>query len=203
MQAKTKDVTKTDAIVEPVIANDVSVMEDVRSLSFLEKLTRIQHDLKAPKNLYNSFGKYSYRNAEGILESFKPYGVKYGTTIVVLDDIVLIGDRYYVKAIATMYDCKTGDSISTTAFAREPIDKKGMDDSQITGTASSYARKYALNGLLLLDDTKDADTDEYHNQTNQPVTQNKAKTYPNQRSYAKANNSDPFGGMNPNAYFGG
>ena len=133
--------------------------------SFKTRLSKLQEELKAPKNMYNSFGKYSYRNAEGILEAVKPLLVKYGMVLNVSDGVELIGERYYIRAIATVTDTDTLDSISSTAYARESLDKKGMDDSQITGTASSYARKYALNGLFLLDDTKDADTDEYHNQT--------------------------------------
>lgn len=129
-----------------------------------EKLSKIQQEMKAPKNLYNSFGKYNYRNAEGILEAFKPFAGKYNVYMVVSDDVVAINDRIYVKSSATLYDCETGASVTATAFAREADDKKGMDVSQITGTASSYARKYALNGLFLLDDTKDADTDEFKEQ---------------------------------------
>lgn len=134
----------------------------------LNKLSKIQKEIKAPKNLYNSFGKYHYRNAEGIFEAFKEYEEKYNVCLVVSDEMTQIGERIYVKAVATLMDCETGDRISATAYARESSDKKGMDDSQITGTASSYARKYALNGLLLLDDTKDADTDEYQNQNGSP-----------------------------------
>lgn len=128
------------------------------------RLLRVQKDLKAPKNQYNSFGKYRYRSCEDILEGVKPILQEYGCAIVLSDTIEQIGDRFYVKATATFYDCETGESISNTAYARESDDKKGMDASQITGTASSYARKYALNGLLLIDDTKDADTDENHNE---------------------------------------
>ena len=137
----------------------------------LEKLQKVQNEIKAPKNLYNSFGKYKYRNVEGILESFKPYGKKYGLALTISDEIVQIGERIYVKAIASLHDIETSESIQNTAFARESLEKKGMDDSQITGTASSYARKYALNGLFLLEDTKDADTDEYHNQVSQEEEQ--------------------------------
>ena len=137
----------------------------------LEKLQKVQNEMKAPKNLYNSFGKYKYRNAEGILEAFKPYGNKYGLALTISDEIVQIGERIYVKAIARLNDIETSEIIQNTAFARESLEKKGMDDSQITGTASSYARKYALNGLFLLDDTKDADTDEYHNQVSQAEEQ--------------------------------
>lgn len=129
------------------------------------RLLRVQKDLKAPKNQYNSFGKYRYRSCEDILEGVKPILQEYGCAIVLSDTIEQIGDRFYVKATATFYDCDTGESVSNTAYARESDDKKGMDASQITGTASSYARKYALNGLLLIDDTKDADTDENRNET--------------------------------------
>ncbi len=136
-------------------------------MEFLEKLQKIQFEMKAPKNLYNSFGKYKYRNAEGILEAFKPYGEKYKVVLTVSDEIVERGDRVYVKTNAMLTDCESEKFITNSAFAREAEEKKGMDESQITGTASSYARKYALNGLFLLDDTKDADTDEYKMQTEQ------------------------------------
>lgn len=131
-------------------------------MNITEKLSAIQTELKAPKNLYNSFGKYKYRNAEGIMEAVKPLLKQYGCYLIVKDDIVFIGDRYYIKATATIGDVDESGIISTSALAREEDTKKGMDGSQITGTASSYARKYALNGLFILDDTKDADTDELH-----------------------------------------
>lgn len=133
-------------------------------MSIYETLSNIQVELKAPKNLYNKFGRYYYRNAESILEAAKPLCAKYGCTLTVSDEIQLIGNRYYVKATATVQD-KDGSTASVTAFAREDETKKGMDGAQITGTASSYARKYALNGLFCIDDTKDPDTNEYHNQT--------------------------------------
>ena len=128
-------------------------------MSIYETLSNIQVELKAPKNLYNSFGRYKYRNAESILEA-----AKHGCTLTVSDEVILIGSRYYIKATATVQD-KDGNAASTTALAREDETKKGMDGAQITGTASSYARKYALNGLFCIDDTKDPDTNEYHNQT--------------------------------------
>ena len=134
-------------------------------MTLFEKLQKIQFEMKAPKNLFNKFGNYKYRNAEGILEAFKPFGEKYKVALVISDEMVNIGDRYYIKADATLYDTESDSKVSNSALARESFDKKGMDDSQITGTASSYARKYALNGLFLLDDTKDADTDEYHEET--------------------------------------
>jgi hypothetical protein len=133
-------------------------------MSIYETLSNIQVELKAPKNLYNSFGKYKYRNAESILEAAKPLCAKHGCTLTVSDEVILIGDRYYIKATATVQD-KDGSAASTTALAREDETKKGMDGAQITGTASSYARKCALNGLFCIDDTKDPDSDEYHNQT--------------------------------------
>ena len=130
-----------------------------------QKLVSIQTTIKAPKNLYNSYGNYNYRNAEGILESVKPYLEREGCILLLEDKIEVIGDRYYVKATATLKDAETADEISVSAFARESLEKKGMDSSQVTGATSSYARKYALNGLFLLDDTKDADTDEYAKST--------------------------------------
>lgn len=129
----------------------------------MSKLQEIQHKLKAPKGQYNSFGKYKYRSCEDILEAVKPILNEVGCTLTLSDEIVLIGDRYYIKATAKLTGVDTSEV--TTAYAREDLDKKGMDGSQVTGTASSYARKYALNGLFCIDDTKDADTDEYANQT--------------------------------------
>nr|DAZ16662.1 MAG TPA: ERF superfamily protein [Caudoviricetes sp.] len=133
-------------------------------MSIYETLSHIQVELKAPKNLYNSFGGYKYRNAESILEAAKPLCAKHGCTLTVSDEVIFIGSRYYIKATATVQD-KDGNAASATALAREDETKKGMDGAQITGTASSYARKYALNGLFCIDDTKDPDSNEYHNQT--------------------------------------
>lgn len=124
----------------------------------MKKLKDIQFNLKAPKNLLNKFGGYNYRNAEGIFKAVKPFLDAYDMMLTVTDDIVLVGDRVYVKATATITDLEDNKSISVSAFAREALTKKGMDDSQITGAASSYARKYALNGLFLLDDVKDNDS---------------------------------------------
>lgn len=121
------------------------------------KLTDIQRRLKAPKSNFNSFGKYNYRSCEDILEAVKP--LLEDCTLFLSDEVVEIGGRVYVKATATFSDGKT--EVKVSAFAREADSKKGMDESQVTGTASSYARKYALNGLFLIDDTKDADTDEF------------------------------------------
>ena len=128
----------------------------------MKELIEIQKELKAPKGQYNSFGKYKYRSAEDILEAVKPLLHKYGCQLTLSDTIVLIGDRYYVQAVAQIFNGE--ETAHVSAYAREDFEKKGMDGSQITGTASSYARKYALNGLFLIDDTKDADTDEFANQ---------------------------------------
>ena len=130
-----------------------------------KKLLEIQTELKAPKGQYNSFGKYKYRSCEDILEAVKPICKKNNATLIIADELQNIGDRYYIKATATIIDIEDGSILSNTAYAREEETKKGMDGSQITGTASSYARKYALNGLFCIDDTKDADTDEYKEQT--------------------------------------
>lgn len=130
-------------------------------------LMAVQAELKAPKNQHNSFGKYDYRSAEDIIEAVKPLLKENGLFLNMSDDIVLIGDRYYVKATVKVVDVVTGESVQTSALAREAAQKKGMDESQVTGTASSYARKYALNGLFAIDDNRDADTDEYAAQTRQ------------------------------------
>ena len=130
-------------------------------------LMAVQAELKAPKSQHNSFGKYDYRSAEDIIEAVKPLLKENGLFLTMSDDIVQIGDRYYVKATVSVTDIVTGESVQTSALAREAAQKKGMDESQVTGTASSYARKYALNGLFAIDDTKDADTDQYKQQTNQ------------------------------------
>lgn len=122
----------------------------------MKELNTIQVKLNAPKNQYNSFGKYHYRNCEDILEAIKPLLKETECTLVISDDIILIGDRYYVKATATITNSKD-ESVSNTAWAREASDKKGMDEAQITGATSSYARKYALNGLFCIDDNKDTD----------------------------------------------
>lgn len=130
-------------------------------------LMAVQAELKAPKNQHNSFGKYDYRSAEDIIEAVKPLLKDNGLFLNMSDDIVLIGDRYYVKATVKVVDVVTGESVQTSALARESAQKKGMDESQVTGTASSYARKYALNGLFAIDDNRDADTNEYARQTSQ------------------------------------
>ena len=127
----------------------------------MKKLLQIQQELKAPKGQFNSFGKYKYRSCEDIVEAVKPLAHKLGCILLLSDELVSVGERFYIKATATLIDTEDENtSVSVSALARESLTKKGMDDSQITGTASSYARKYALNGLFAIDDTKDADTDE-------------------------------------------
>lgn len=127
----------------------------------LQKLINIQRDLNAPKSQYNKFGKFYYRSCEDVLGAVKPLCAREGAAVNIQDTIEVIGTRIYVKATAKLLDGETGDVIAeATAYAREAEQKAGMDDSQITGTASSYARKYALNGLFAIDDTKDTDSDE-------------------------------------------
>lgn len=129
------------------------------SVNLYEKLHIVQKKLKAPKNQFNAFGKYKYRSLEDILEAVKPLLTEVLAFITISDEVVLIGDRYYVRAMAKFQDTEMGSgSISTTAYAREPLIQKGMNEPQITGSASSYARKYAVNGLLAIDDAKDADS---------------------------------------------
>ena len=130
-------------------------------MKIYEQLSNVQHELKCNKSLYNSFGKYSYRSTELIMEAVKPLLFSNDLCLIITDSVELIGDRFYIKATATVYN-KEGEQISTTAYAREEEGKKGMDASQVTGSTSSYARKYALNGLLAIDDTKDADATNTH-----------------------------------------
>ena len=156
------------------------------TMTLREKLMHIQAELKAPKNLRNNFGGYNYRNAESILEALKPLLAKYGATVTITDTIEDIGGRIYVKATASIYDITANvstainhegitissrESIEVNAYAREAETKKGMDEAQITGATSSYARKYALNGLFLLDDTEDVDSEAYQ----KPVQQTAQK----------------------------
>lgn len=124
-------------------------------MSLFTKLNKIQKELNAPKSQRNNFGKYNYRSCEDILSAVKPL-LDDNLVVTLCDDLVLVGDRFYIKSVAKITDGK--ESVENTAFAREQYSKKGMDEAQITGTASSYARKYALNGLFAIDDAKDADT---------------------------------------------
>ena len=145
-----------------------------------EKLLAVQNELKAPKDKKNTFGGYNYRSCEGILEAVKPLLQEQGLMLTIKDEVVNIGDRYYVRATVLLDDISSNGEIAITALAREEEAKKGMDASQITGTASSYARKYALNGLFLIDDTKDADTDEFHRTTQENGQKTNVATQPNQ-----------------------
>jgi len=131
-------------------------------LNIKQKLAKIQEELKAPKSQRNNFGKYNYRSAEDILEAVKPICHKYDTTLAIDDDLVNIGERYYIKATAYLHCQESNNAIEIKGFAREEERKKGMDGSQITGASSSYARKYALNGLFCIDDTKDSDATNTH-----------------------------------------
>lgn len=152
------------------------------SIQFYERLAAIQEHLNAPKNQYNSFGKYKYRSCEDILEGVKP--LLKGLFLSISDEIVLIGDRYYVKATATITDGE--NSHSASAMAREEENKKGMDAAQVTGATSSYARKYCLNGLFGIDDAKDADTDEHKNQQSNQQQSKPAKPSPTPEQVLKA-----------------
>ncbi len=152
------------------------------SIQFYERLAAIQEHLNAPKNQYNSFGKYKYRSCEDILEGVKP--LLKGLFLSISDEIVLIGDRYYVKATATITDGE--NSHSASAMAREEENKKGMDAAQVTGATSSYARKYCLNGLFGIDDAKDADTDEHKNQQSTQQQSKSAKPSPTPEQVLKA-----------------
>lgn len=157
-----------------------------------EALAAVQSVLKAPKGQYNTFGKYNYRSCEDILEAVKPILKESGLCLHLSDEPVMVGDWHYIRATATVSNF-SGDQIQCTAYAREPSEKKGMDESQITGTASSYARKCALNGLFCIDDTKDADTNNYQIQTAgkktaaaKPAAQKKAEQQPAPKNEALA-----------------
>lgn len=137
---------------------------ELEKMNIYEKLMNIQKELKCNKNQHNSFGNYNYRSCEDILESLKPLLNKYRCTLTISDELQNIGDRYYIKATARLINIDATESIENTAYARESDDKKGMSAEQVSGSCSSYVRKYCLGGLLLIDDTKDADTNEYRNE---------------------------------------
>ena len=154
-------------------------MSELAKKGLMLRILQVQSKLKAPKNQYNSFGKFKYRSAEDILEGLKPLLAKNELLQTISDEIVLVGDRFYIKATVTVRHGE--EEISVSAYAREVLNKKGMDESQITGTASSYARKYALNGMWAIDDTKDSDTDEYAQRTVEKNKQeDKTKQFNNQ-----------------------
>ena len=145
-------------------------------MNIYKKLSNVQTELKAPKNQFNGFGKYKYRSCEDILEAVKPLLAKNKLTMIISDEIEHIGERFYIKATIELFDVETGETIITSKLAREEETKKGMDASQLTGSTSSYATKYALNGLFLIDDTKDADATNNHgnDQKNENKSDNKS-----------------------------
>lgn len=149
-------------------------------MDFIKKLSAIQAELKAPKSQYNKFGGYAYRKAEDILEALKPLLSKYGCALICTDELVHEGERYYIRARAYLRDTEGNGEISAFAYAREEPEKKGMDGSQVTGASSSYARKYALNGLFCIDDTADSDT------TNQGTAVEAAETAADSTKTARA-----------------
>ena len=137
-------------------------------MNIYEKLLNVQIKLKAPKSQFNKFGNYNYRNCEDILESAKPLCKEVNALVWLTDNIVMVGERYYVEATATFVDIESGEKLLAVAYAREEESKKGMDGSQVTGASSSYARKYALNGLFDIDDTKDSDATNKHGKDDTP-----------------------------------
>ena len=144
-------------------------VKNEQKLTLIQKLAAIQLELKAPKNQRNNFGGYNYRSAEDILEAVKPLAIKYGAVVHLSDEVIQVGERIYVKTRVSLFDMDDiGKSISSFALAREEETKKGMDGSQITGAASSYARKYALNGMFAIDDTKDSDATNDHGNGGKP-----------------------------------
>lgn len=139
-------------------------------MNIYEKLLNVQNKLKAPKSQFNKFGGYNFRNCEDILEAAKPICKEFNALVWLTDAIINVGERYYVQATATFVDVESGDKLQAVAYAREEESKKGMDGSQVTGASSSYARKYALNGLFDIDDTKDSDTTNTHNKETNNAT---------------------------------
>ena len=166
-----------------------------KPLNIYQKLNRIQVELKAPKNQWNSYSKYNYRSLEDINEGLKPLLDKYELVVMLRDEIVVIGERYYLKAIVTLIDPETRDKIETEALAREEEKKTGMDGSQLTGATSSYARKYAMNAMFAIDDTKDADSRDNKDigKKKQPDDKKKAarpNSYNNKASTAQPTSSE-------------
>ena len=145
----------------------------MNEMKFHEKVQKVQEELKAPKNQFNKFGNYAYRSCEDIYNAVKPLLAKYGLYLTVSDELVLVGERYYIKATATLGNTEDLSFIHNVAYAREEETKKGMDGSQITGASSSYARKYALNGLFLIDDVRDSDVTNTHDKFENEEVKNK------------------------------
>ena len=168
--------------------------EGNNKMGIYQKLLQIQTELKAPKSQYNNFGKYSYRSCEDILEALKPILARANATVVISDEIVNIANRFYIKATAKMIDIETGEQIEAAAFAREEESKKGMDGSQVTGSSSSYARKYALNGLFAIDDTKDSD---YSNNQNEPKEAPKTPRKPSVNQNVHQNQTNKAAVLSP------
>ena len=163
-------------------------MGETQKLNIYEKLKFVQTKLRAPKTEYNSFGKYKYRNTESILKAVKPLLSEVSAAITLEDEVVYLEGRYYVKTVAYFIDVESNEKISTSAYAREEETKKGMDGSQITGAAGSYARKYALNGLLLIDDNKDSDATNNGAPPPSPKKTKSSKARDEVLSYIKENN---------------
>ena len=162
----------------------------------LKKLARLHKELKVPKDLKNDFGGFNYRSAEGICKAVKPLLDVEGLLLTLRDEVVQSGNRKYIKAVAELFDIESGESIKTEAFAREQETKKKMDESQVTGAVSSYARKYALSGMFLLDDAKDPDSNEYYREAaraEQTITYEQAEAL---HRYMKANNINIKGWLN-------
>lgn len=147
-----------DIYYEPQQAQ-VEQQAEPKQLNFYQKLIEVQHRLKAPKNQFNKYGGYAYRSCEDINEGLKPLLHEFGLFMYTFDEIVFIEGRFYLRATVTVIDATTGEKVEAVGYAREPENKKGSDQSQVTGSTSSYARKYALNALWLIDDTKDADAE--------------------------------------------
>ncbi|QNJ57103.1 Erf-like ssDNA annealing protein [Gordonia phage Rabbitrun] len=156
----------------------------------ISKLSQIQAELNAPKNQRNNFGNYNYRSAEDITEAVKPHLAKHGVALVLGDEIVEVGGRVYVQATATLIDAD-GNRIEASGWAREADSKKGMDDAQVTGSTSSYARKYAMNGLFAIDDSKDADTNEHARQAGRGEVPKKSQGKPAVKKAAPAKKAAP------------
>lgn len=162
-------------------------------MNLLEKLMNIQNELQAPKGQFNSFGKYNYRNCEDVLEAVKPLLMKYKCTLNITDEVIEKEGRFYIKATVSIKDIESTEVESTVAYAREEESKKGMDGSQVTGASSSYARKYALNGLFAIDDNKDSDSTNTHGKdkptnkgTDYKPVENKLSDAQVKRAYALA-----------------
>lgn len=151
-------------------------------MKIYKKLMEVQHDLKAPKGQTNKFGNYKYRSCEDILEALKPFLYQQGMSIFMSDEVIEVNNRNYVKSTVTLVDIETGETISNTGLAREEEIKKGMDGSQITGASSSYARKYALNGMFAIDDTKDSDYTNTHGKEEVKTSPKPAGTTPKERA---------------------